>query len=200
MPGTDAQRRMKNEGRAFQYPAPPGAKQSAVLIVLFPKDGGIHTVLIERSADGGVHGGQIAWPGGKRDPIDKDLVQTAIREAKEEIDLAPAQVTVLGQLTPLYIPVSNFNVSPIVGFCEHMPPLVPAEREVANILLPSLPDIFNHKTEVEVQGTYPLVYHMRAKAYRIPGHPPIWGATAMILSELEAIWSEWPGSSPRAIL
>lgn len=176
---------MLPEGRRYIDPPPGGARQSGVLLLLFPKSGRLHLVLIERSRDGGVHSGQIAFPGGKREPFDRDIIATALREAREEVSLDVRRLAVLGNLSPLYIPVSNFLVHPVVAYAERPPLLEPSPLEVTRIYTPSLATVFGSKDMVRLplRGSRPE--NLPMPAYRLEGEGVIWGATAMILSELE---------------
>lgn len=185
LPGYEGQKFMLPEGRKYIDPPPQGARQSGVLLLLFPLAGKLHLVLIERSRDGGVHSGQIALPGGKKEPFDKDLVATALREAREEINLDADKVTVLGRLSPLYIQVSNFLVHPVVAVADPLPALEPFPLEVTRIYTPALAQVFERKEVVRLPVTGSPGLSLRTPAYRLDGEGVIWGATAMILSELE---------------
>lgn len=193
LPGYEAQSRMMNINRPDVRNAPPTARQSGVLLLLYPEAENIRIVLIERSADGGVHSGQIALPGGRMEDSDESIVQTALREAAEEVALNAHMVTVAGRLSPLYIPVSNFEVHPVIGFATEPPQLIPSEAEVARILRLPLDSLFDRKEMVHVQASgLNLVIH--TIAYMMDDEQFIWGATAMILSELEALVAEWKAS------
>jgi len=189
LPGYEAQRKMMNVNRPRVQQAPPGARQSGVLLLLYPDRGQARMVLIERSADGGVHSGQIALPGGKKEDTDDSIVTTALREAAEEVALNAHQVEVIGQLTPLYIPVSNFIVNPVIAVTGEEPKLIPSEAEVADILKLPLPALFSVKEMVEVKASG-LDLTIRTIAYMLEDRRFIWGATAMILSELETLLEE----------
>jgi 8-oxo-dGTP pyrophosphatase MutT (NUDIX family) len=195
LPGFEAQKRMMNINRPYVSVTPETARQSGVLILLYPEMQAVNIVLIERSKDGGVHSGQIALPGGKKEDSDPDIVATALREAQEEVSLDPAGVQVIGQLTPLYIPVSNFIVHPVVGVCSREPALLPSEWEVARILKLSLADAFGRKETVHAQASGFPGLTIQTLAYLMSDESYIWGATAMILSELESIWEEWNNRS-----
>ncbi len=162
------------------------------MLLLYPEGDDIKLVLIERTDDGGVHGGQIALPGGRKEDYDIDIVATALREANEEVNLDAATVTVLGQLSSLYIPVSNFEVHPVIVVSDSLPELRPSEAEVARILHVSLQRIFSDKDNVEVHPSGMPNMTIRTLAYMMNDTKFIWGATAMILSELESIWEERP--------
>lgn len=158
--------------------APLGASSPAV-VPAFP--------VIVRSDDGRTHSGQIALPGGAVEESDEFPVGTALREAHEEIGVAPESVRVLGLLTPLYIPVSNYTVYPVVGAVDDSktPEYVPDEREVSGVLnvrLDRLHDSVRTASFETPRGS------IRAPCYEmsdgVSGTLRIWGATAMMLSEL----------------
>jgi 8-oxo-dGTP pyrophosphatase MutT (NUDIX family) len=190
LPGYEAQRKMMTVVRPDGAHAPDGARQSGVLLLFYPTSDDIKLVLIERSIDGGAHSGQMAFPGGKKEDTDADIVATALREANEEVALDAAQVQVVGRLSSLYIPVSNFVVNPVVAICNEEPILKGSEFEVAEILRLSINTLFSRKEMVPVMvsgGTLKL----RAMAYMLSDVKFIWGATAMILSEVEEMMAEW---------
>jgi 8-oxo-dGTP pyrophosphatase MutT (NUDIX family) len=95
------------------------ARESAVLVLCYPKNKESYIVLIQRPEYDGAHSGQIALPGGKVEKTDTDIVHTALREANEEVGIVINDVEVVGQLTEIYIPVSNFKVTPVIGFVDY---------------------------------------------------------------------------------
>jgi len=181
-------------GRVLPMPdrIPASARPSAVLFLLFGEEASPRILLIRRSADGRAHGGQIAAPGGRWEPADADLRTTALRETEEEVGIRPAGVDVLGALTPLYIPVSNFLVHPFVGWMPALPPLVTSEREVAGTLKPALGALFSPDAKIQttVRPSSAPGLVLDVPAYRLDDDTIIWGATAMMLAELEAVWEE----------
>lgn len=167
---------------------PPGrpGRPAAVLALLFPDDVGVaRVVLTERTSGGRNHGGEISLPGGKVEPDDVDAVATALREAAEEIGLDAAAVRVVGLLDTVWIPVSDFAVTPVLALAARRPILTAAPAEVAGIIEAAvsafLPDAPIEIVERTI-GDWPLRYG----TYRIDGHS-VWGATARILSQLGAI-------------
>lgn len=190
LPGLEAQLRM-----APQYRRDPrtvavdgkDCREGAVLALLFPLDGEVATVLTVRHADLNHHAGQVSFPGGRRD-LDETLQETAVREAYEEIGLPADKLTLLGQLTPLYIPPSNFCVYPFVGTTDHRPAYEPHDAEVEHILEVPIRHLLNPETRVEemwdLRGQRVVVPY-----YDVAGYT-VWGATAMILSELLQILKE----------
>ena len=172
---------------------PPGrpGRPAAVLVLLYPDATGLaRVVLTERASRDGHHSGEVSFPGGKAEPEDADLAATALREATEEIGLDPAAagVRVLGLLERFWIPVSDFQVTPIVAVAPERPTLVAAPAEVARIIEPPvsrfLPDAPIAIVERQI-GDWPLRYG----AYEVDGLS-VWGATARILSQLGAVLAD----------
>jgi len=188
LPGTEIQWQMASSDRMIRdFPRSPGndARVAAVLILLYPHNGSVFTVLMQRHDYKGVHGGQISLPGGKMEPQDKDIIQTALREAYEETGVDPEKVNVIGTLTPLYIPVSNMIVTPVVGWAEEKPVFTHQQEEVVFLFDTDIkkllePDIVKTK-QMEIRGEM-----MGVRYFDYEGHV-IWGATAMILHELLTI-------------
>jgi len=191
LPGYEAQSKMMSVYRPDGGAAPVHARHSGVLLLLYPDGEDIYLVLIERSADGGVHSGQVALPGGRKEETDKHIYNTALRESNEEIALDPNLVTIIGQLSSLYIPASNFVVYPVVGFSDEVPMLSRSDAEVAQILQYPLDQIFSNVQKLKVPITGSPQISINALAYLLPGGRYVWGATAMILSELESLIQEW---------
>ena len=167
---------------------PPGrpGRPAAVLALLFPDDAGeTRVVLIERTSVGDHHAGEVSFPGGKREPADADAIATALREAEEEVGLDRTDLRVAGTLDPLWIPVSDFAVTPVLAVAERRPHLRPSPAEVARILevpmarfVPGAPLTMVERTI----GDWPLRYG----AYDV-ADLSVWGATARALSQLGAI-------------
>lgn len=191
LPGFDVQRRMMPIGRELPTQLPINKRVSAVLLLLYPELEDFKLVMIERALDDSAHSGQIAFPGGKVEHFDVSLEDTALREANEEIDLKRSLVRVLGRLTPMFIPISNFQVVPIVGFCENRPLLKASPDEVANILEFSFQDDFDKKVVDALFYSKRADNEITAPAYLFKNDQMIWGASAMILSELEWLWEEY---------
>lgn len=189
LPGRAAQERMT--GRVIPLPEqlPDNVRDSAVLQLIYPVAGVPHMLFMRRTEDGRAHSGQISFPGGRWEAQDKDFRETALREANEEVGLQPGAVEVLGAMTPLYIPVSYFMVHPFVAWSDARPEYRPSADEVSEIIeLPVdyLLDPANKiRTEVRPSSVPGLV--LEVPAYRVPDGTIIWGATAMMLAELEAL-------------
>ena len=174
---------------------PPGrsGRPAAVLVLLYPDDrGDARLVLIERTTGDGHHSGEVSFPGGKVEPDDADLAATALREANEEValDTVAAGVRIVGRLDRMWIPVSDFEVTPVLALAERRPILAPSPIEVAAILEPPaarfLPDAPITIVERTIRD-WPLRYG----SYDLDGLS-VWGATARILSQLGAVLAADP--------
>src|SRR3954469_7258205 len=188
LPGRTAQYNMAPQprpGAELEDSPHPDARQSGVLILLYPYANTVYFPLILRPTYLGVHSGQVGLPGGGMEEGDNDLIDTALREAHEEIGVDPAQVTVLGQLSTLYVRPSNNLVLPVVGWAAERPTFLPDPREVALLIEASLREFLdpaNQRTEV---------WQLQNRTASVPlfgvQNQVVWGATAMILGELLAL-------------
>lgn len=185
LPGTDVQWVMASSDRMrVNFPRDPDkdTREAGVLILLYPHHNSIHTVFMQRPDYSGFHGGQISFPGGKKEPADENIVMTALREAEEETGIDTSLVTVAGTLTPLYIPVSNMLVTAIAAYTGSRPHFRPDPREVLFLIEADLRILLNPA----IVRTKPLeirdeIYDIRYFDYM---DHVIWGATAMMLNEL----------------
>lgn len=182
LPGIEYQYRMAPLGRQPVFEK-NGLTKAGVLLCLYPDENCVKTIFIKRPDYQGHHSGQISFPGGKKDDDDPGIIQTALREAKEEVGLH--SVNIIGQLTPLLIPVSGFKVYPVVGYVDEIPTLIRQPKEVEYIIKVSLDELFtrnNRKWKNMV---------IREEKRKIPCYEVnnvlIWGATAMILSEFQEV-------------
>ncbi|MGE6355585.1 NUDIX hydrolase [Flavobacterium sp. NPDC079362] len=159
---------------------------AAVMMLFYPKDGKAHLVLIVRNAYNGVHSSQIAFPGGKYETTDADYEETALRETHEEVGVPPEKIKVIKHFTPMYIPPSNFLVHPYLGISKEELSFYPDIREVADII--ELPLSVFLDDEIIVEATLSTSYanNILVPAFNIKNHI-VWGATAMILSELRDV-------------
>ena len=177
------------DGRLRPRFAPsPTARPAAVLVLIYPdRDGEARIVLTERVSYDGHHSGEVSFPGGKAEPSDTDAAATALREATEEIGLDPeaAGVSVVGELEPVFIPVSDFRIDPIVAVAAREPALSPSPTEVARILTPPVA-AFLPDADVEIVERTIRDWPLRYGGYRIEGLH-VWGATARILGQLGAV-------------
>ena len=168
-------------------PAPKDAKYAAVLAVFYPDEQQqTRFVLILRKTYEGVHSNQVGFPGGRVEEEDKNLMQTALRETEEEVGILREQVEVLRELTKLYISPSNFWVQPYVGVIQQTPVLVPQEDEVEDILEIALEDFLSDSCLTRRTLSTSYAEEIEVPAFLLNGHV-VWGATAMMLSELKEI-------------
>jgi 8-oxo-dGTP pyrophosphatase MutT (NUDIX family) len=185
LPGTSAHDALAPRPRR-DWPAgfdPARVRRAAGLILMFPSAGRPYIVLTVRDEKLGRHGGQVSLPGGVVEP-GESVEQAALREAHEEIALPLDEIRVLGELTPLDIPVSGFRLHPIVATVDPRPPLAPSDGEVARILDVSLDELFETSRFATVDRAFEnrtvTIPHFRVG----PGNgDEIWGATAMVLAE-----------------
>jgi 8-oxo-dGTP pyrophosphatase MutT (NUDIX family) len=189
LPGLEAQARMappyRRDQMAEALNPPKDCKQAGVLILLYPQNGQLHFPLTRRPDSVEFHKGQISLPGGSREKTES-LRQAALREAQEEIGVKPSAVEVLGQLTSLYVPPSNFCVQPFVGYTPRRPDFQIEEKEVAELIEAPL-DMLLDPTSMHEED-----WNIRGGTWRIPlyqfGPHKVWGATAMILAEFVAMF------------
>lgn len=190
LPGLDAHVLMAPEGRrpslTPEYYTSKNPRASAVMILVYPRHEEATLVLTQRHTYEGVHSAQVSFPGGKAEAIDATLTHTALRETYEEVGILPGQITVVQAFSPLYIPPSNFLVSPFLGLIDYEPTFIPAEAEVAEIIeLPLallLDDVIVQTVALETSYA-PL---SKVPAFNVHGKV-VWGATAMMLSELKEV-------------
>lgn len=159
-------------------------KIAAVMMLVYPKNGISHIVLIIRNSYPGVHSSQIAFPGGKTELIDKDLAQTALRETEEEVGVHSSSIEVVRPFTEVYIPPSNFMVTPFLGFTETTPKFILQPEEVAGIIEMPLHELFNDQIVVERKLMTSYAIAVDVPAFKVQEHI-VWGATAMMISELK---------------
>jgi 8-oxo-dGTP pyrophosphatase MutT (NUDIX family) len=164
-------------------------RKSAVLILIFPENNHIKTIFIVRPTYKGVHSGQVAFPGGKFEESDSDLQQTALRETFEEVGVHPSLITIIGKLTDVYIDPSNFLVHPYVGYVNARPNFIADAREVAKIIDYNLFDLHNEAIQSTKEITIAETFQLTVPCYDIHGET-LWGATAMMVSELNALTKE----------
>jgi 8-oxo-dGTP pyrophosphatase MutT (NUDIX family) len=193
LPGVTSQLKMAGLRRLMkdgQVVIPDDVRKGSVLALFYPTDGKIYMVFIKRTEYPGVHSGQISFPGGGWEQGDQDMVDTALREAEEEIGVRKDTIVPVGKLTDLFIPPSNFLVTPIVGYTYLRPDFKPDPDEVDRILEIPLEELLD---ELNIQekdiSIFPAV-NLKVPCFYIDGNV-IWGATAMILHELiDAIRTE----------
>jgi len=180
LPGPEAQLLMSPSARRMTGKGGLPEKGS-VMILLYSFQKKIHTLFIKRATYDGVHSGQISFPGGMHESGDGSPFDTALRETEEEIGIPRERMQVIGKLTQLHIPVSNVDVTPVVGVIEDKPVCVPDPNEVELVIHAKLEDLLrpaNISSETIRVGDLDI----EAPFYGLQEHH-IWGATAMMLSE-----------------
>lgn len=189
LPGQMAQLKMSSQARLRElmtFSHRDDARQSSVLLLLYPCDEKVKLVLMLRPDYNGVHSGQISFPGGKYEDGDDDLIFTALREAREEIGIDVARVQILGQLTEMYIPPSNYIVSPVVAYLLKPPQFSADPLEVAKIIEVTTEELLDESNDVQAEVKVYNGKNLTVPAFCIRDNI-IWGATAMILSEFREI-------------
>lgn len=189
LPGIEAQVSMAHIGRNDLSEPPGNARKAAVLALLYPSESSreLTLIFIRRSSrePRDRHAGQIAYPGGSVEPGDTSLQHTALREAQEEIGIDPSKVTVFGQLTNLYIPVSNFLVTPFVGYTAKRPDYILQESEVDDVLeIPFMDFLRTDARQVEDRAIANGIKLKNVPYWSVGESTKIWGATAMMTGEL----------------
>lgn len=186
LPGPAAQYKMAHTARKDHPPIPEQVREAGVMALFYPKQKEWQLALIQRNNDNpnDRHGGQISFPGGKREKTDHNLADTALRETEEEIGIKHTDINLLGGLSELYIPVSNFRVEPYVGFLDYTPEFRPQPSEVKAILEVPFSLLQNEtsrqKTNLRVT---PQIELKNVPYFNVNGHI-VWGATAMMINEL----------------
>ncbi len=190
LPGEDAHVAMSPIGRGRSSEALKHAshiRESAVALVIYKSPEGLASILIQRPTYNGVHSGQICLPGGKREKGERDLIQTAIRECVEETGLKKHHLRHIGELTPVFIPVSGYHVFPYIFEYSGVLDFYPDPREVDEMLPFNLKQLLLRdtlqKTDIHLQDERILrdVPHF-AIHKRV-----VWGATALILHEFKEV-------------
>jgi 8-oxo-dGTP pyrophosphatase MutT (NUDIX family) len=187
-PGLPAQLRMAPDHRRHErtyLDVGDSCLKAGVLILLYPVNGRFHVALTLRSNRVAHHQAQISFPGGSNDP-GESLVETALREAREELNIAPDSLRVLGELTPLYVPPSNYCIYPFVAAADRRPDFHAAPDEVAEVIEVPLDHLLNPTNIHREHWTFHGL-GVEVPFYLYGGHK-IWGATAMILAELLEIF------------
>lgn len=159
-------------------------KKAAVMMLLYPRNNEAHLVLIVRNSYPGIHASQIAFPGGKVEPTDIDLQFTALRETYEEIGVQPDRIQIIKPFSELYIPPSNFLVSPFLGVVYDEISFLPSPYEVKKILELPLRDLLDDSIITKVVMSTSYAENINVPVFNVDKYV-VWGATAMMMSELK---------------
>lgn len=167
----------------FEHSLPP--RPGGVLILLYEEDGLIKFPLTKRPDYLGTHGGQISLPGGKSEPGEA-AIDTALREAEEEIGVLRSRIEVVGTLSDFFVIPSNFMVTPVVGYLKNVPDLKADPKEVVKIIHGSLQDLLMPDAIKVKEILAAKMFPMQAPHFEIEGEV-VWGATAMMLNEFRSV-------------
>ena len=166
------------------------ARKSGVLVLFYAKENEPYIAMMQRPKYDGTHSGQVSFPGGKQEETDRDIEHTALREAHEEVGIIMSDVQIIGQLTDVYIPVSKFNVSPVVGFVDYHPEFIIDHHEVEELIELKLSDLTSinklQSTKIKLKNNTIL----NAPSF-VFNDKIVWGATALMLNELRHILYDW---------
>ncbi|SHG41545.1 NUDIX hydrolase [Winogradskyella jejuensis] len=163
------------------------ASKAGVMALFYPnaKDY-TNLVLILRKSYKGVHSAQVGFPGGKVEEIDKNLMETALRETEEEIGVPTQQIEVLKTLSPLYIPPSNFMVHPFFGISKNTLSFTKQDEEVEALIEVQINDLLNDVNVINTKVPTSYNVEVEVPAFQLNNHI-VWGATAMMLSEIKVL-------------
>lgn len=190
LPGENAHFKMAPPERARLIkkldPSDPAIRKAAVMMLVYPKDGDATLALILRNTYKGVHSSQIAFPGGKVESFDVSFEAAALRETNEEIGVPPEQINVVRSFSEIYIPPSKFRVFPFLGYCSNTPVFIPDPAEVAGIIEFSLEALLDEQTLVVNNMATSYSESVAVPTFKV-GDRYVWGATAMMLSELKDV-------------
>lgn len=159
-------------------------RHAAVLMLFYPKNKETHLALIVRNTYPGVHSSQIGFPGGKVEERDKNLEDTALRETHEEVGVTPDKVKIIKPFSKVYIPPSNFLVSPYMGVSHYELEFVPDLDEVKRVLEFPLSLFLDENSITKVRMTTSYATDIEVPAFMVEKYV-VWGATAMMMSELK---------------
>lgn len=164
------------------------AKQAAVLMLIYPnpENNQAMIALIERNSYKGVHSSQVAFPGGKVESFDASKLHTALRETEEEIGVPIPDITVVCPFSEVYIPPSNFRVAPFLAYCTEKPRFIPDPREVAAMIEYPVSALLDDDLTEDRRMATSYSESIIVPVFKAGQHT-IWGATAMMLSELKEV-------------
>ena len=189
LPGQASQFKMsppfREELIAQQREAMKRSKRAAVTALFYPDETQVtKLILILRKTYKGVHSAQVGFPGGRREEADETLMHAALRETWEEVGVPVADIVVLKELTELYIPPSNFTVHPFLGITHTTPQFIKQDEEVEDLIEVLLTDLLDDGVVSTVKVMTSLDVELEVPAFILNDHV-VWGATAMMLSELK---------------
>ncbi|WP_437372388.1 NUDIX hydrolase [Maribacter litoralis] len=191
LPGEASQYKMAPESRLDELQrinvAKKNPRKAGVMALFYPTRGmGTNLLLILRKTYKGVHSNQVAFPGGKAELTDDGLLTTALRETYEEVGVAPKDITVVKELSEIFIPPSNFIVQPFIGLYRNPKPFVKQDSEVELILEVPVSDFLDDALVVSKKMTTSYAVDIEVPAFELNGYI-VWGATAMMLNEIKEL-------------
>lgn len=191
LPGESSHHKMVPEFRIKEFlelkdaTTPP--RKAAVMALFYPNQKEeTHILFILRKTYKGVHSNQVAFPGGKAEKEDDNLMVTALRETHEEVGVHPDDIHVVKELSEIFIPPSNFEVQPFLGLYKKPKPFVIQESEVAALLEVSLVNFLSEASITTKNITTSYATNVDVPAFKLNGYI-VWGATAMMLSEIKVL-------------
>lgn len=186
--GSEAQFKLAPEARKIYTikKKRSNAKKAAVLVLFYPGENNkTHLLLTLRAQYNGTHSAQVSFPGGKVDLKDKTLQQTALRECFEEVGVSSKKITLVKEMTDVYIPPSNFLVTPFIGFTSKKLNFT-SNEEVAQIIEVPLKDLLHDGAIYFENKNFSDASNVRIPYFLLNNHK-VWGATAMIISEVKEL-------------
>ncbi|MFT6865673.1 MAG: 8-oxo-dGTP pyrophosphatase MutT (NUDIX family) [Cyclobacteriaceae bacterium] len=192
LPGAGAHMKMKPilpSGINFRSTDSTNARKGGVLILFYQKDNQWYFPLIQRPMYDGIHSGQVAFPGGGMEESDSDQYETALRESFEEIGIEQHKVQIVGALSEFFVAVSNYMVLPVIGVYPEIPHFIPDPREVDEVIEVPLNQLLDRGLLKEKEITAASGYRLWSPYFELENRV-VWGATAMMLSELVDIINE----------
>lgn len=189
LPGEESQFKMSPPFRIEllkrQKEAMKNPKKAGVLALFYPDENTqTKLILMLRKTYNGVHSAQVGFPGGKLEEQDRSLQEAAVRETFEEIGVPVKDINVIRPITDVYIPPSNFLVQPFIGISEVMPNFIKQEDEVEELIEVLLSDVLDDKYIISKSVTTSYNVKVEVPAFKLNNHV-VWGATAMMLSEIK---------------
>ncbi|MEP0305027.1 MAG: CoA pyrophosphatase, partial [Maribacter dokdonensis] len=191
LPGEASQYKMAPESRLEELQriniSQKNPRRAGVMALFYPtKNMGTNLLLILRKTYKGVHSNQVAFPGGKEEKSDDGLLTTALRETYEEVGVAPKDITVIKEISEIFIPPSNFMVQPYIGLYRNPKPFVKQDAEVELILEVPLSDFLDDTLVVSKKMTTSYAVDIEVPAFKLNGYI-VWGATAMMMNEIKEL-------------
>lgn len=191
LPGEASQYKMAPESRLEELQriniSHKNPRRAGVMALFYPTNNmGTNLLLILRKTYKGVHSNQVAFPGGKEEKSDDGLLTTALRETYEEVGVAPKDITVIKEISEIFIPPSNFMVQPYIGLYRNPKPFVKQDAEVELILEVPLSDFLDDTLVVSKKMTTSYAVDIEVPAFKLNGYI-VWGATAMMMNEIKEL-------------